>query len=58
MTFSLSIRGSYNELKWKTDPGRFEVKDRFMYKLMRELVDGCLTALDEIYKTRAAALRH
>ena len=29
-----------------------------MNKLMRELVERCLTALSEIYKTRAAALRH
>ena len=58
VTFSLGIRGSYNELKWQTDLGGLEVKDRFMYKHMRELVDGCLTAMSEIYKTRAAALRH
>ena len=58
VTFSLGIRGSYNEPKWQTDLGRFEIKDRSMNKLMRELVDRCLTALSEIYKTRAAALRH
>ena len=51
-------KGSYNEPKWQTDLGRFEIKDRSMNKLMRELVDRCLTALSEIYKTRAAALRH
>ena len=62
MTFSgfslASIRGSCNELKWQAYLDRFEVKDRFMNKLMRELVDGCFTAPSEIYKTRAAALRH
>ena len=60
VTFFLGIRGSYNEPKWQTDLGKFEIKDRFMNrdKLMLELVDRCLTALSEIYKTRAAALRH
>ena len=49
---------SHNELKWQTDLGRFEVKDRLMNKLIRELVYRCLTKLSEIYKTRAAALPH
>ena len=58
VAFSLGIRGSYKELKWQTDLGRFEVKDRLMNKLIRELVYRCLTKLSEIYKTRAAALPH
>ena len=58
LTFSLGIRGSYNELKWQKDLDRFEIKQRSVDKLMRELVDRCLTALSEIYKTRAAARRY
>ena len=58
VTFSLGIQGWYNEFKWQTALGRFEIKDRFMNKLMRELVDRCLTAQSGIYKTRAAALRY
>ena len=43
------MRGYYNEVKWQTDLCGFEVKDRLMNKLVRELVYRCLDALSEIY---------
>ena len=52
-----SIRGSFNEEKWRTDLARLKVPRPAMDKLMHELVAKCLVSLGDIYRTRQAALR-
>ena len=55
--FSLGIRGSFNEEKWRMDLERLKVPRPAMDKLMHELVARCLVSLGDIYRTRQAALR-
>ena len=57
IAFSLGIRGSFNEEKWRTDLERLKVPRPAMDKLMQELVAKCLVSLGDIYRTRQAALR-
>jgi hypothetical protein len=57
IAFSLGIRGSFNEEKWRTDLERLEVPRPAMDKIMHELVAKCLVSLGDIYRTRKAALR-
>jgi len=57
IAFSLGIRGSFNEEKWRTDLARLKVPRPAMDKLMHELVAKCLVSLGDIYRTRQAALR-
>ena len=59
MTFFLSfwlVQPYYNELKWQTDRGRFEVKDRFMNKLMRKLVLSRIPAFIGINKANVSKI--
>ena len=57
IAFSLGIRGSFNEEKWRADLARLKVPRPAMDKLMHELVAKCLISLGDIYRTRQAALR-
>jgi hypothetical protein len=57
IAFSLGIRGSFNEEKWRTDLERLKVPRPAMDKLMHELVAKCMVSLGDIYRTRQAALR-
>ena len=57
IAFSLGIRGSFNEEKWRIDLERLKVPRPAMDKLMQELVAKCLVSLGDIYRTRQAALR-
>ena len=54
----VSLGISSQGLKWQTDLSRFKVQDKLMNKLVRELVDRCLTALSDTQKISASALRH
>ena len=57
IAFSLGIRGSFNEEKWRADLERLKVPRPAMDKLMQELVAKCLVSLGDIYRTRQSALR-
>ena len=57
IAFSLGIRGSFNEEKWRADLERLKVPRPAMDKLMQELVAKCLVSMGDIYRTRQSALR-
>ena len=57
VNFTLGIRGSYAEASWTAALTALGVSEAGVEHLMAALVTHCLTELNEIYLTRAAALR-
>ena len=55
--FSLGIRGSFNEEKWRADLERLQVRGPAIAAIMQLMVSRCLASLGDIYRTRQAALR-
>ena len=48
ITFSLGIRGSYNEEKWRADLEKFKVPGPTMAAIMQQMVSRCLALLGDI----------
>lgn len=57
VNFTLGIRGSYAETRWTAALTALGVSEAGVAHLMAALVAQCLTELNELYSTRAAALR-
>ena len=57
VNFTLGIRGSYAETRWTAALTALGVSEAGVAHLMAALVTQCLTELNELYSTRAAALR-
>ena len=57
VNFTLGIRGSYAETRWTAALTALGVLEAGVAPLMAALVTQCLTELNELYSTRAAALR-
>ena len=57
VNFTLGIRGSYAETRWTAALTALGVSEAGVAHLMAALVTQCLTELNELYLTRAAALR-
>ncbi len=58
INFTLGIRGSIAEKQWTAALTALGVPAIRVTHLMTDLVAQCLTELNELYSTRAAALRH
>ena len=56
LTFSLGIRGSFNEATWSANLDRFGVSGHDSEVLMLELIDLCIRELSAIYRTHQAAI--
>jgi hypothetical protein len=56
LTFTLGIRGSYNEASWCRNLGAFGISEPDRKKLMYDLVSLSLDQLCDIYQTRQSAL--
>jgi hypothetical protein len=57
INFTLGIRGSFAETQWTAALTVLGVPATRVTHLMTDLVTQCLTELNELYSTRAAALR-
>ena len=57
LNFTLAIRGSFAETCWTAALTGLGVSEAEVTPLMAALVAQCLTELNELYSTRAAALR-
>ena len=57
VTFTLGIRGSYNESKWSTNLIAFDLSEKEIRVLMESLVTQCLSELNELFSVRSAALK-
>ena len=57
VNFTLGIRGSFAESCWTDALAGLGVSEAKVVHLMAALVAQCLTELNELYSTRAAALR-
>ena len=57
INFTLGIRGSFAETQWMAALTALGVPATRVTHLMTDLVAQCLTELNELYSTRAAALR-
>lgn len=56
IAFSLGIRGSYNEDKWRADLDKFKVPGPTMAAIIQQLVSRCLALMGDLYSTRRAAI--
>ncbi len=57
VNFTVGIRGSFAETSWRAALTALGVSEAGVKRLMAELVTQCLTELNELYSTRATALR-
>ena len=57
VNFTLGIRGSFAETCWTAALTSLGVSEAEVAHLMAALVAQCLAELNELYSTRAAALR-
>ena len=57
VNFTLGIRGSFAESRWTAALTALGVSEAGVARLLAALVAQCLTELNELYSTRAAALR-
>jgi hypothetical protein len=57
VNFTVGIRGSFAETSWRAALTALGVFEAGVKSLMAELVRQCLTELNELYSTRATALR-
>ena len=57
VNFTLGIRGSFAETSWRAALTELGVSTAGATRLLAELVAQCLTELNELYGTRATALR-
>ncbi len=57
VNFTVGIRGSFAETSWRAALTALGVSKAGVKSLMAELVTQCLTELNELYSTRATALR-
>ena len=58
VTFTLGVRGSYEEGSWTSHLAKFGLTGIKAAVLMQDLVTSCLHEHDEMLVTRAAALRN
>lgn len=56
LTFTMGVRGSYNEVNWETNLSLFGISKPDQGRLMTNLVAVCLDELIEIYQTRNASV--
>ena len=56
IAFSLGIRGSYNENKWRADLEKFRIPGPTVAAIMQQMVSRCLALLGDLYSTRRAAI--
>ncbi len=57
INFTVGIRGSFAETSWRAALTALGVSEAGVKRLMAELVAQCLMELNELYSTRATALR-
>ncbi len=57
VNFTVGIRGSFAETSWRAALTSLGVSEGGVTRLMAELVTQCLPELNELYSTRATALR-